>query len=115
MEEQGVTAIAIVTTPFRNTGKAMAESWGKPVYPFLDMPHPIANLTEAQLDERCDRLAEQGEEWLGVGAHQRGPPPLRPAAPPARHPRDPRARAPLAPRAAPRPQPPPRPPARPGS
>ena len=45
MEEQGVPAIAIVTTPFRNTGKAMAESWGKPGYPFLDMPHPIANLT----------------------------------------------------------------------
>ena len=59
MEEQGVPAIAIVTAPFRNTGRAMAESWGKPGYPFLDIPHPIANLTEAQLDERCDRLAER--------------------------------------------------------
>ena len=59
MEEQGVPAIAIVTTPFRNTGRAMAESWGKPGYPFLDMPHPIANLADAQLDERCDRLVEQ--------------------------------------------------------
>ena len=69
MEEQGVPAIAIVTAPFRNTGKAMAESWGKPGYPFLDMPHPIANLTAAQLDERCDRLVEQVEEWLGFEAH----------------------------------------------
>ncbi len=40
MEEQGVPAIAIVTAPFRNTGRAMAESWGKPGYPFLDIPHP---------------------------------------------------------------------------
>ena len=59
MEEQGVPAIAIVTTPFRNTGKAMAESWGKPGYPFLDMPHPIANLTEAQLDQRAREIAPE--------------------------------------------------------
>ena len=51
MEEQGVPAIAIVTTPFRNTGRAMAESWGKPGYPFLDMPHPIADAG----DRRGDR------------------------------------------------------------
>ena len=43
MEDQGVPAIAVVTTPFRNTAEAMAASWGKPGYPFLDTPHPIAN------------------------------------------------------------------------
>jgi len=69
MEEQGVPAIAIVTTPFRSTGRAMAESWGKPGYPFLDTPHPIANLGGAELDERADRLAEDVEEWLGFEAH----------------------------------------------
>ena len=69
MEEKGVPAIAIVTSPFRNTGKAMAESWGKPGNPFLDTPHPIANLTEADLDERADRLAEAVDEWLGFEAH----------------------------------------------
>jgi hypothetical protein len=57
MEEQGVPAIAIVTTPFRNTGRAMAESWGRA--PFLDMPHPIANRRRAA-DERCDRLVGGG-------------------------------------------------------
>src|SRR5260370_41095223 len=87
MEEQGVPAIAIVTTPFRNTGRAMAESWGKPGYPFLDIPHPIANLTEAQLDARCDRLAAQVAERLGVAANQPGPPPRRPTAPPPARPR----------------------------
>jgi hypothetical protein len=69
MEEQGVPAIAVVTTPFRNTGEAMAASWGKPGYPFLDTPHPIANLTEPELDERADRLVEAVEEWLGFEAH----------------------------------------------
>jgi hypothetical protein len=64
MEEQGVPAIAVVTTPFRNTGEAMATSWGLPAYPFLDTPHPIANLTEPELDERADRLAEAVEAWL---------------------------------------------------
>jgi hypothetical protein len=64
-----VPAIAIVTSPFRITGRAMAESWGKPGYPFLDTPHPIANLTAAELDERADRLVEAVEEWLGFEAH----------------------------------------------
>ena len=64
MEEQGVPAIAVVTTPFRNTGEAMAASWGKPTYPFLDTPHPIANLAEEELDRRADRLADAVEEWL---------------------------------------------------
>jgi hypothetical protein len=69
MEEQGVPGIAVVTTAFRNTGRAMAESWGKPGYPFLDTPHPISHLTWTELDERADRLAEAVEEWLGLEPH----------------------------------------------
>jgi hypothetical protein len=68
MEEQGVPAIAVVTTPFRNTGEAMAASWGKPGYPFLDTPHPIANLAEADLDKRADELADACERWLTAHA-----------------------------------------------
>jgi hypothetical protein len=68
MEEQGVPAIAVVTTPFRNTGEAMAASWGKPGYPFLDTPHPIANLTETDLDTRADELADACERWLSANA-----------------------------------------------
>ena len=66
MEEQGVPAIAIVTSAFLFTGRAMAETWGKPDYPFLDTPHPIANLTWNELDDRADRLAEGVEAWLGL-------------------------------------------------
>jgi hypothetical protein len=68
MEEQGVPAIAVVTTPFRNTGETMAASWGKPGYPFLDTPHPIANLTSLDLDKRADELADACEQWLSAQA-----------------------------------------------
>ncbi|PYN88518.1 MAG: hypothetical protein DMD87_09785 [Candidatus Rokuibacteriota bacterium] len=57
-ERVGVPAIAIVTEPFRPTGEAMATSWGLPGYRFLDMPHPIANLDDKELDARADRLVE---------------------------------------------------------
>ena len=67
MEEQGVPGIAIVTTPFRNTGRAMAESWGNPGYPFLDTPHPIANLTEAELDSRAREIAPEVAKLLLKG------------------------------------------------
>ena len=58
-ERAGVPAVAIVTEPFRATGEAMASSWGMPGYRFLDMPHPIANLSDKDLDGRADRLVEQ--------------------------------------------------------
>ena len=37
----------------------MARSWGVPDYRFLSMPHPIANLTEAQLDQRAREIAPE--------------------------------------------------------
>jgi hypothetical protein len=61
MEQAGVPAVAIVTTPFRATGEAMATSWGKSGYPFVDTPHPIANLSEKDLDGRADALADAVE------------------------------------------------------
>ena len=34
----------------------MARQWGVEDYAFVDMPHPIANLTEDELDQRVDDL-----------------------------------------------------------
>ncbi len=59
LEKAGIPAVAIVTEPFRATGKEMAASWGVPDYRFLDMPHPIANLTDAALDVQADNLLER--------------------------------------------------------
>jgi hypothetical protein len=69
MEEQGVPGIAIVTSAFLFMGRAMAESWGKPDYPFVDTPHPISHLAGKELDERADRLAEDVEALLGFDSH----------------------------------------------
>ncbi len=52
-------AASIVTDVFQNTGHAMAQSWGVPEYKFLAMPHPIANLSEAELDARARAIAPE--------------------------------------------------------
>ena len=56
-EKVGVPAASIVTDVFESTGHAMAQTWGVPEYKFLAMPHPIANLTEAELDQRAREIA----------------------------------------------------------
>ena len=48
---------SIVTDVFEVTGRAMAEQWGLPYYRFLAMPHPIANLTDAELTARAQAIA----------------------------------------------------------
>ena len=53
---QGIPAVAIITAPFRDTARAMAASWNVPEYAFVEIPHPIANLTHAELDERAEAL-----------------------------------------------------------
>ena len=58
-EQQGVPSASIVTHLFTVTGKAMARAWGVPDLKFLVMPHPIANLTPAQLDERAAEITPQ--------------------------------------------------------
>ena len=59
LEKAGVPSASIVTDVFEITGRAMAEQWGQPAYRFLLMPHPIANLTEAELDQRAREIAPQ--------------------------------------------------------
>lgn len=59
MEKEGVPAASIVTDVFVETGRAMAASWGVPDYEFLRMPHPIANLTEQELDQRAEQIAPE--------------------------------------------------------
>ena len=64
LEQQGVPAVAIVTEPFRATARAMAESWGLTGYRFVETPHPIANLTDKELDARADALVAPVLELL---------------------------------------------------
>jgi len=66
-EKVGVPAASIVTDVFEATGRAMAQSWGVPGYKFLAMPHPIANLSEAQLDQRAREIAPEVVKLLLQG------------------------------------------------
>jgi len=66
-EKVGLPAASIVTDVFEATGRAMAQTWGVPEYRFLSMAHPIANLTEAQLDQRAREIAPEVVKLLLQG------------------------------------------------
>ena len=67
LEKESVPSASIVTDVFEVTGRAMAEQWGVPTYRFLVMPHPIANLTEAQLDQRAREIVPEVVKLLLQG------------------------------------------------
>lgn len=66
-ERHGVPAVSIVTDGFVVTGLAMAKAWGVPDYKFLSMPHPIANLTNEELDQRAREIAPKVAQFLLEG------------------------------------------------
>jgi hypothetical protein len=67
LEKVGVPSASIVTDIFEVTGRAMAEQWGLPYYKFLLMPHPTANLTEAELNQRAREIAPEVVKLLLQG------------------------------------------------
>jgi hypothetical protein len=67
LEKAGVPSASIVTDVFEQTARAMAEQWGLPAYRFLMMPHPIANLTEAELDQRARAIVSEVAKLLLQG------------------------------------------------
>ena len=67
LEKHGVPAASIVTDTFTATGQAMAQAWGVPNYQFLTMPHPTANLTEEELDQRAREITPKVVKLLLKG------------------------------------------------
>jgi hypothetical protein len=67
LEKAGIPSVSIITNPFRNTGAEMAKNWGVPEYRFLDIPHPIANLTEAELYDRSKNVIKDVIELIKKG------------------------------------------------
>jgi hypothetical protein len=66
-EQHGVPSASIITDVFQATGKAMARSWGLPDFRFIAMPHPIANLTDAELDQRAAAIVPEVVKLLLEG------------------------------------------------
>ena len=58
---------SIITDVFTVTGKAMARTWGLPDFRFLVMPHPIANLNDAELDARAAAIVPEVVKLLVEG------------------------------------------------
>jgi hypothetical protein len=67
LEKAGIPAISIVTDVFVDTGKVMASKWGVPQFRFLSVPHPVANLNDAELDRRADDLLNEVIKLLKEG------------------------------------------------
>ena len=66
-EQHGIPSASIITDVFKATGTAMAKSWGLPDFRYIAMPHPIANLTEEQLDAAAAAVTPQVVELLLQG------------------------------------------------
>ena len=45
----------------------MAQAWGVPNYKFLTIPHPTANLTEEELDQRAREITPSVVKLLLTG------------------------------------------------
>ena len=45
----------------------MARTWAVPDFRFLEMPHPIANLTDAELDQRAKAIVPEVVKLLLEG------------------------------------------------
>ena len=57
----------IITDEFITTAKEMADLWGVPDFRFVMMPHPLSNLSPAELERRADELVEKVVDLLRSG------------------------------------------------
>jgi hypothetical protein len=67
LEKAGIPAVPIITSAFDSTAREMAELWGVPEFRFVMMPHPLANLTAAGVDERAEQLVDRVISLLREG------------------------------------------------
>jgi hypothetical protein len=66
-EKHGIPAASLITDVFDATGRAMAVAWGLPNYKYLAVPHPIANLTEDELNQRAQEIVPEIVDLLLQG------------------------------------------------
>jgi hypothetical protein len=67
IEKAGIPAISIVTDAFVETGQVMASNWGVPEYRFVSISHPIANLSDAELEQRANGILDDVVKLLKDG------------------------------------------------
>ena len=67
LEKAGIPAISIVTDAFVETGRVMDSNWGVPEFRFLSVPHPVANLSDGDLDQRAGEVLNEVVKLLKEG------------------------------------------------
>jgi hypothetical protein len=68
LEREGVPAASICTEPFSVTAAAMAQVQGFPGYRFVRTRHPVASLTQDELDGRAREIAPEVLAVWGVAS-----------------------------------------------
>ncbi len=58
-EKRGVPATTIITQAFKNTAVFQFRAKGMDGHPYIELPHPISNLTPAQMRDVTLRYVEQ--------------------------------------------------------
>jgi hypothetical protein len=58
-ERRGIPAVAVMTDRFEPTAKAVAELNGLPDYPYVVIPHPIANDSDDVLRAKAEAVIER--------------------------------------------------------
>jgi hypothetical protein len=58
-EIRGVPAVAVMTDRFVPTALAVAELNGIPEYPYIVIPHPIANNSDDELRAKAEAVIER--------------------------------------------------------
>jgi hypothetical protein len=66
LERAGLPAVSICTDPFVLTAQAMAKAYGFPGCEYVSIPHPVASLSEAQIQARAADLLPDLLRILGA-------------------------------------------------
>lgn len=67
LERAGVPAVSICTSAFRITAEAMARSLGFPGYQYVTVPHPVASLTQQEIESIAAAALPDIVRVLGAG------------------------------------------------
>jgi hypothetical protein len=63
-ERRGIPAVAVMTDRFVPTARAVAELNGLPEYPYVVIPHPIANASDDDLRAKAEAVIGRIVELL---------------------------------------------------
>ena len=66
LERAGLPAVSICTDPFVLTTRAMAKAYGFPGFEYVSIPHPVASLSEEQIQARVRDMMPDLLRILGV-------------------------------------------------